>query len=121
MNISELKSQLTALGKRERFSVRNVAQPEMRPDDITVIEPEATGGGWTVYYAERGSVFDKQHFETEDAACEYALGIATEPEPPVDASAEPFNAKARALAAERERQFRENLAAQRGENNRLGD
>lgn len=121
MNLSELKSQLTALGKRERFSVRSVAQPEMRPDDVTVIEPEEAGGGWTVYYTEKGSVFNKRHFETESAACEYALAIATRPEPPVDASAEAFNTRARALAAEREGRFRERLAAQRDEDKRSDD
>jgi hypothetical protein len=121
MTISELKSQLAALGKRDRFSVRSVAQPEMRPDDVTVVEPEDTGSGWTVYYTERGSVFSKQHFETESAACEYALGIATRPEPSVTASTEADNARARVLAAERERRFRERLAAQRGEDKRSDD
>lgn len=118
MNISELESQLAAIGKGEEFSVRSVAQPEMLPDDVVVVEPEETGGGWTVYYTERGSVFDKKHFDTESAACEYALGIATRPTPPAVAITEADMARARVLAAERERRFRERLAAQRDEDER---
>ena len=118
MNIAELKSQLVALGKSEEFSVRGVAQPEMLPDDVVVVEPEDTGGGWTVYYTERGSIFNKKHFETESAACDYALGIATPPDHAVVASTEADSARARVLAAEREQRFRERLAARRGEDNR---
>jgi hypothetical protein len=115
VTISELAAQLVTLGKREQFSLRSVAQPDMLPNDVTVVEPEKTGSGWTVYYTERGSIINKQHFETESAACEYALGIATRPDPPVAPSTDADRARARVLAAERERRFREYLATQRRE------
>jgi hypothetical protein len=111
VTIAELMNRLSELGVREKFSLRNVAQPEMRPDDVTVVEPEADGVGWTVYYTERGEVFDKQHFETESAACEYALGIATRPKPPKIVLSQADQTRAKILAEERERQFRERLAA----------
>lgn len=109
MTITELMNRLSELGVGEQFSVRNVAQPEMRPNDVTVVEPEADGDGWTVYYAERGEVSDKQHFETEGAACEYALGIATRPEPPKVVLSQADKIKAESLAEELRRQFRERL------------
>lgn len=110
MTITELMNRLRELGVREQFSVRNVAQPEMRPNDVTVVEPEADGDGWTVYYTERGEVSDKQHFETESAACEYALGIATRPEPPKVVLSQADKIRAESLAEELRRQFRERLA-----------
>ena len=112
MNITDLRNRLNALGVEEQFSVRNVAQPEMRPDNVTVVEPEADGDGWTVYYTERGEVFDKQHFETENAACEYALGIATRPKPPKVVLSQADKIRAENLAEERRRQFRERLAGE---------
>jgi hypothetical protein len=110
MTITELKDRLSELGVREQFSVRNVAQPEMRPNGITVVEPEADGDGWTVYYSERGEVFDKQHFGTESAACEYALEIATRPEPTKVVLSQADKVRAESLAEELRRQFRERLA-----------
>lgn len=110
MTISELRDRLSALGVKEQFSVRNVAQPEMRPDNVTVVEPEADRDGWTVYFTERGEVFDKQHFETESAACEYALEIATRPEPPKVVLSQAEKIRAESLAEELRRQFRERLA-----------
>jgi hypothetical protein len=110
MTIAELMNRLSQLGVSEQFSVRNVAQPEMRPNDVTVVEPEADGHGWTVYYTERGEVFDKQHFETESAACEYAMGIATRPEPPKVVLSQADEIRAESLAEELRRQFRERPA-----------
>ena len=110
MTITELRDRLSSLGVEGQYSVRNVAQPEMRPDNVTVVEPEADGDGWTVYFAERGEVFHKQHFETESAACEYALGIATRPKPPKVVLSQADKIRAESLAEERRRQFRERLA-----------
>jgi hypothetical protein len=110
MNIKELRDRLSALGMEGQFSVRDVAQPEMRPDNVTVVEPESDGDGWTAYFAERGEVFHKQHFETESAACEYALGIATRPKPPKAVLSQADKVRAESLAEERRRQFRERLA-----------
>lgn len=110
MTITELRNRLSALGVEQQFSIRHVAQPEMRPDNVTVVEPEADGDGWTVYFTERGEVFDKQHFETESTACEYALGIATRPKPPKVVLSQADKIRAESLAEEQRRQFRERLA-----------
>ncbi len=110
MNTAELVYRLRELGVPDQFSVRNVAQPQMRPNDVTVVEPEAGGDGWTVYYAERGGVFDKRHFENESAACEYALGIATRPAPPKVVLSQADEIRAEELARELRRQFDERMA-----------
>lgn len=60
--------------------------------------------------------------ETESAACEYALGIATRPEPPMAPPlTEADYARARDVAAQRVRRFHERLAAQRDEDKRSDD
>lgn len=40
-------------------------------DDTEILERE--GNKWLVYHFERGSKWDLQYFETEDAACRYFL------------------------------------------------
>jgi hypothetical protein len=59
-----------------------LVEEDFRPDsysleggdqDNTLCIEALRGGGWIVYYTERGSRFDMREFNEESAACEYFL------------------------------------------------
>jgi len=44
------------------------------PSNVTVIEPTRDARGpWTVFFTERGQIFDQHFFATEDEACRFVL------------------------------------------------
>jgi hypothetical protein len=105
-NLDWLRGSLEKLGRADRYSIRNVNQDDVRPDDVTVLEPEKEIKGWCIYYTDKGQVYDKIHFETEAEAIEAVYKHATRPVPPLHKSAEKEREEAKQLALERERKFR---------------
>jgi hypothetical protein len=63
MNRCDLQRCAEAEGIRETaYSLEGGLPPEMY---VLALE----GGGWSVYYSERGLRVDERHFDTEDEAC----------------------------------------------------
>jgi hypothetical protein len=109
MNTRELRDKLTEIGKSVRYSIREAPKPGQLPNDVTVLEPEADGNGWRVFYTEKGNIYNPRHFDSEEEACAFILADATRPESPGEPLSPERLARAEQLRDEDERQYREAL------------
>ena len=82
MNVDELWAELGARGARNQFALNSTPRTGSGlPNDAVVVEP-VEDGRWTVYYTERGGIFDQRFFDSEDDACRYALTQVVHPQGP---------------------------------------
>ena len=75
MDRQQLAEAITAADEDDWFVIRDEPNLESMPDNVTVMEPEADGSGWTVFFVERLEKVNPEHFDTEEAACDYMYSL----------------------------------------------
>lgn len=107
MNVRELRKALRELGVYQDFSVSEEFESGTGlPNGKTILEREKDRRGWTVFYTERGRVFDRHHFDSEKDATLYVYSIATRSQPEkVKMSDEAFH-RAKRIQDQQEQRYR---------------
>jgi hypothetical protein len=109
MNVNQLLAAIEESGQSRHFSINLVARRQSGlPNNVTVVEPSDELGHWVVYYTERGEIWDRHEFDSEEAACEYAHSILMRSPHPVT----------RGPLTDEERRIADNLARERIERKR---
>lgn len=112
MKVEELQKLLKEMGVYADFSVSDQIEPtDGLPNGKTVLQRESDGVGWTVFYTERGQIFDRLHFDSEDEATSHVYRIATRDNPEVFRLSPEEQARAKRIADVQEEQYREALRA----------
>lgn len=85
------------------------------PNNVTVIEPTRdVRGPWTVYFTEKGQIFDQHFFASEDEACRFVLErdiYSTPPPMRKDTETPEERGIRRRKAQERDDEYRADLRA----------
>ncbi len=115
MNVAELRRHIDDAGQSRYFSISTMpSYSRGLPNDATIMKPSLEEPGrWLVFYTERGQVFDRRVFDSEDLACQHVHSILTRRFQPMTRG--PLTVEERrtaaTLAAEREERMRTRLVA----------